>query len=171
MQSLIKHSWEKNVKMTLRQKSQWVIPPSGNQLRKVFPHIFSSIKIEGGKKKGKQYKYAAIENSLKKWWCIPAMKYYETIKKQWDVLADVALLVGASSHKPEHRGFNSWSGHMPELWVLSPVRAHVRGNVSLSNWCISPSFSPTRLLSIKSMRMSLGEDREKIFFNFLNLRK
>ena len=36
-------------------------------------------------------------------------------------LAGVAQLVGALSHKPKGRQFNSQSGHMPRLWVPSLV--------------------------------------------------
>ena len=46
-------------------------------------------------------------------------------------LAGVAQLVGASSHRPKGHGFDSQSGHIPRLWVLSPVPACARGNRSM----------------------------------------
>ena len=69
-------------------------------------------------------------------------------------MASVAQLVGASSHKSKGHGFDSWSGHMPKLWVWSPVRACTRGNTSV----FSPSFLPSLPLSLKSISMSSGED-------------
>ena len=44
------------------------------------------------------------------------------------VLAGVAHLVGTLSPKLKDCGFDSWSGHMPRLQVLPPVRVHTRGN-------------------------------------------
>ena len=52
----------------------------------------------------------------------------EQLKKLVGTRAGVAQLAGASSCKPKGRGFNSWSGHMPRLWVLTPVGVHARGN-------------------------------------------
>ena len=46
-------------------------------------------------------------------------------------LADVAQLVGALFCKLKGCGFDSWSGHMPRLWVQFPVGAHTRGNWSM----------------------------------------
>ena len=55
-------------------------------------------------------------------------------------------LVGASLCEPKGYGFDSWSGHMPRLWVQSPVGVHAKGswsvllshiNVSLP-LCLSP---------------------------------
>lgn len=43
-------------------------------------------------------------------------------------LSCVAQLAGASSCKPNDRGFDSWLGHMPELWVRSPVSVCAGGN-------------------------------------------
>ena len=51
-------------------------------------------------------------------------------------LDDVVQLVGASSHTPEGWGFDSQSGHIPRLQVLSPVgyiwRQSINVNISLS---------------------------------------
>ena len=38
----------------------------------------------------------------------------------------VALLVGVSSCRAKGHGFNSWSGHMPRLWVQYPIRLSTR---------------------------------------------
>ena len=56
--------------------------------------------------------------------------------------------VGASSHKPKGCKFNSWSGHMPRLWVLSLVRVHLRGNQSVFPSHIDVSLSPPPFLSL-----------------------
>ena len=44
------------------------------------------------------------------------------LKRFSSALASVAQLVKASSHKLKGHGFDYQSGHMPGLWVLSPVR-------------------------------------------------
>ena len=36
----------------------------------------------------------------------------------------VAQLVGALIHAPKDCRLNSWSGHIPRLWVQSPVRVY-----------------------------------------------
>ena len=38
----------------------------------------------------------------------------------------VAPLVGVSSCRAKGHGFNSWSGHMPRLWVQYPIRLSTR---------------------------------------------
>ena len=38
-------------------------------------------------------------------------------------LASVAQLVGALSYTPKGWGFGFWSGHIPRLWVQSPLRS------------------------------------------------
>ena len=63
----------------------------------------------------------------------------------------MAQLLGASS-KPKDRRFDSWSGHMPGLWVHSLVGVHARGNVSLSHQRFSPSLSPRFPLLLKSIK-------------------
>ena len=40
-----------------------------------------------------------------------------SLKQYSSALAGKAQSVGALSHGPKGRGFNSWSGHMPGLWV------------------------------------------------------
>ena len=59
--------------------------------------------------------------------------------------ACVAQLVGALSHKQKGYRFESWSGHMPGLWVWSPVGVRMRSNWSifLSHIDVSlPLFHP-----------------------------
>ena len=66
-------------------------------------------------------------------------------------LASVAHLIGASSHNPKGRGFDSQSGHMPSLHGLSPVGAGRRGN--WSHLCLFLSLSPQPLpLSLKKKK-------------------
>ena len=67
-------------------------------------------------------------------------------KKGLGALASVAQLVGTLSHKPKGCGFNSWSGHMPELWVQPRVQAHARGNQLMFLYHINVSL----LLSLPS---------------------
>ena len=52
---------------------------------------------------------------------------------------------------------------MPGLWVWFPFGVHVKGSqlIFLLPQCFSPFFSPSRPLSLKSMCMSLGEDKKK----------
>ena len=78
-------------------------------------------------------------------------------------LADVAQLVGVLSCGPNGRGFDPWSGPMPGLWVQSPVGEIVRSNQSmfLSHITVSFSLSLSLLLSLKSMKVSSGEDKIK----------
>ena len=52
-------------------------------------------------------------------------------KNNIGTLASMAQVVGALSHRPKGHKFNSQSGHMPRLWVQSPVRAHITGNQSM----------------------------------------
>ena len=68
----------------------------------------------------------------------------------------VDQLVGVWSLKPKSHGFDSWSGHLPGLQFQSWSGAYERQStdVSLSR----QSFSPSLLLSLKSINMSLGKD-------------
>ena len=80
------------------------------------------------------------------------------VSKRVSALARVAQLVGASFCRPKGLGFNSRSGPIPRLQVLSLVGAR-RGkqpiDVSLSHRWFSPSF----FLSLKVMKtLSSGED-------------
>ena len=71
------------------------------------------------------------------------------------------------SFKPKGHSFDSWSEHMPGLWVPSLVRAHARAaglvldqgmcrrqmiDVSLSCQIFSPFPSPSLPLSLESMK-------------------
>ena len=47
--------------------------------------------------------------------------------------------------KPKCHWFNSWSGHMPRLWIQSPVGAHMRGSRSMFLSRIDVSLSPSSL--------------------------
>ena len=71
-----------------------------------------------------------------------------------------AHLVGALSHGTKGHGFDSWSGHMPRLWVSSPVGAHTRGNglMFLSHIDVFLPPSLTLSLSLESKSMFSGED-------------
>ena len=60
-------------------------------------------------------------------------------------LTNVAQLVGASSCKPRGHGFDSWSGHMPRLWVQSLVGACKRDNQSVFLMSMFLSLSPSSL--------------------------
>ena len=67
-------------------------------------------------------------------------------------LANMGHMVGALSHKLKGRRFDSLSGHMPGLRVLSPGwGAYVRQPIDVSR----PLSFP---LSLKSVSMSLGEN-------------
>ena len=48
----------------------------------------------------------------------------------------------ALSHKVEGHWFDSWSGHMPGLWVRSPVSVHMRNDqcFSLTSMLLFLSF-------------------------------
>ena len=75
----------------------------------------------------------------------------------WPVLASVTQLIGALSSKPKGCGFDSQSGHMPRLWVQSPVWACTRGTDQcffLTLMLLSPSLSPSLPISLKSISMS-----------------
>ena len=86
-------------------------------------------------------------------------------------LASVAQLVGESSHRPKGCRLDSQSGHIPKMWVPSPVWVvTVRQpiDVSLSHQSISSlsAPSPTSFLCENNEKMSSGEDK-KNFFNSL----
>ena len=70
-------------------------------------------------------------------------------------LASVGQLVGVPSCEPKACRFNSQSGHMPGLWIWSPVRVRREIDVSLSQWCVSHPLSPSLPISLKSISMSL----------------
>ena len=76
----------------------------------------------------------------------------EGIKEKTKALAQ---LVGASTHKPEGQGFDSWSEHMPRLWVWFSAGACVRGSCSMF---LSLSLSASPLY--RTINMSLGEDKK-----------
>ena len=73
-------------------------------------------------------------------------------------LAGVAQLCGVLLPKPKDRGFDSWSRHMPRLWVWSPVRVRARSNRSifLSHIGISVCLSSSLLHSLKSVSALAG---------------
>ena len=59
-----------------------------------------------------------------------------------DISHDRCGSVGCvSSHKAKGHWFNSWSGHMPGLWVQSPVGACMRGSRSIFLFHINVSLS------------------------------
>ena len=79
-------------------------------------------------------------------------------------LTSMGQMVRVLSCKPKGHQFDSWSGHMPGLWVWSLVRAHARGNQSmfLSHTDVSLPLSLSLLsLLLKSKTMSSGEDKKK----------
>ena len=67
-------------------------------------------------------------------------------------LARIIQLVGASFHTPKGWGFDSWSGHMPRLWVPSAVGVSMGGNrlmfLSHINFHLSPTLPPTLTSSL-----------------------
>ena len=77
-------------------------------------------------------------------------------------LASVAQLIRVWSHnQKEGCGFNSQSGHIPTLWVWSPVLIHTRVNQLMLFPHITLSLSPFSLpssLSKSNEKISLGED-------------
>ena len=86
-------------------------------------------------------------------------------KKVWNSPGQVAQLVGALSHTPKVCGFSSRSGHIPRLWVQSPVRAYRRGSQSTF---LSYSFSLSLSLSL-SLSVSLPPSPSSSLFPFLSL--
>ena len=51
------------------------------------------------------------------------------LKSTATALAGMVQVVGeSSSFRPKGHRFDPWSGHMPRLWVQSPVGACLRGN-------------------------------------------
>ena len=79
----------------------------------------------------------------------------------------VVQLVGALSQGPKGHEFNSWSGHVPRLWVWSQLRAHRRKqliDISLSHWCFFPSPTPS-LSQRNEKKMSSGEEKNIISNN------
>ena len=95
---------------------------------------------------------------------IIALQWPLHVHVKWRVaaLTGVAQLVRASSHKPKGLWFDFPPGHMPRLWVRSPVRVHMRQliDVSLSHRCFSPSLPPFPP-SLKINKHVLCEDKER----------
>ena len=67
---------------------------------------------------------------LKGWvlWCVNSNKVIHFVvwilKKSWPVwLSWLSTICEMKGHR-----FHCWSGHVPGLWVQSPVAAHTRGN-------------------------------------------
>ena len=58
--------------------------------------------------------------------------YVSTYEKSVTALANVTQLIGASFSTPKGCRFNSLSGHMPRLWVQSPVGVSMGGNQLIS---------------------------------------
>ena len=59
-------------------------------------------------------------------------------KKDWALTVWLSWL--GIIHEAKGRQFSSWSGHMPGLWVQSPVGAGTRGNPSMFLSHIDASF-------------------------------
>ena len=77
-------------------------------------------------------------------------------------LAGVAQLVGVSFCKQKGQMFDSWSGPMPGMQVWSLYGMYVRGSRSmfLSHIDVSLPLSPSLPLSLNSVSMSSGEDKQ-----------
>ena len=71
-------------------------------------------------------------------------------------LAAVAKWVGVLSGKPKDHRVGTWSGHMPGLWVQSPVG----GVYERQLIDVSLPLSPSLPLSLKLIIMSLREDKK-----------
>lgn len=81
MQSIIKHSWEENVKMTLRQK---VTISNSNSKYPAEKNAPTCTQQHWNRKKRKENNINCNNRELiKEMVCIPSMKYYGTIKKEW----------------------------------------------------------------------------------------
>ena len=65
--------------------------------------------------------------------------------------------------------FAPWSGHIPRLWVWSPVGAHMRGNRLIFLSHIDVSLCLSLPLSLKSINISSGDDLKKRLSAFLSL--
>ena len=89
----------------------------------------------------------------------------------------MAQLVGESSCEPKGHRFNSWSGHIPRLWVHSLVGVYKKATNQCLSVCLSPSLSlspsPTPYPSpIKAMKkMSSGEVKKTDELLSLHLRQ
>ena len=115
---------------------------------------------------------------LKGWWLICLLWYLQNLNslKMFDVnfirlisysaphlpdvlktmtwaLAGMAQLVGALSCKPKCCWFDSWSGHVPGLWVWSSLEHVGEGTESTF---LSPSLFPSLPLCLKTNGMSSG---------------
>ena len=69
-------------------------------------------------------------------------------------LASVAQLLGASSRAADGCGFDSWSGHVPGLWVRSPVGSAMGGNQTMF-LSLSLALSPPLINILKIKKTSL----------------
>ena len=81
--------------------------------------------------------------------CSSVISLSQCCKKTYVSPGMVAKLVGMSSHKPKGCRFNSWSGHMPRLWVWSLVGAHTE----LINWYFSLPLMSLSLSFCQSLRL------------------
>ena len=79
--------------------------------------------------------------------CFTAYLQWMNPWKPWPMLAQ---LVGASSHKPKDCRFNSQSGHIPRLLVLSPVGCMRKA----TNWCFSITLM---FLSLPSLPFKINK--------------
>ena len=63
-------------------------------------------------------------------------------------------------HKVKGRQLDSWSGHVPGLWVQFPVGMNIYGSqsMSLSHIDVSLSLFLPVPFSVKSINISSGED-------------
>ena len=82
------------------------------------------------------------------------MEVPQKFKNKAVALDGVAPLVGASACKPKSCGFSSWSGHIPGLWVRSPLRVYMGGNQSMFLSHIDVSLSSSLSLTL-SLPLSL----------------
>ena len=90
--------------------------------------------------------------------CSSVISLSQCCKKTYVSPGMVAKLVGMSSHKPKGCRFNSWSGHMPRLWVWSLVGAHTE----LINWYFSlPLMSLSLFLSVSQINKHILKWRWK----------
>ena len=84
------------------------------------------------------------------------------LKSLWSP-GQVAQLVGGLSHTPKCYRLDSWSGHLPRLWLRSPVGAHTAGSWSLFLSYINVPLS-LPASSLSKIKHILGWGLKKIFF-------
>ena len=70
------------------------------------------------------------------------MQHHQILKIKIYSPGWVAQLVGALSHIPKGYRLNPHSGHIPRLWVQSPVGTHIGGNPQMFLSHINVPFSP-----------------------------